>query len=293
MPRKFYTIFILPHAHARFRKLHVSRNFVVTIAGLTAAVAIAAGFAPHLFFRSRALADHAAAVEAENQKLREDKTRYEASLAQMGEHLAAIEAMAGKLATAVGLKDLPSEHPAGGASLPASLGGRGEIFPEESAAVGKRMDNLDASFDHLEQAWSDRLKVLASTPSLVPVSGFFSDGFGWRRDPIDGSREFHKGVDIVAPTGTPVHAAADGLVTAAGRTAGYGSMVQLAHGYGMASRYGHMSRIVVTPGQRVKRGDIVGYVGSTGRSTGPHLHYEVFRAGTQVDPRKYLGEATF
>jgi murein DD-endopeptidase MepM/ murein hydrolase activator NlpD len=293
MPRKFYTIFILPHAHARFRKLHVSRNFVLAISGLAVTVAVAASWAPHLFFRSRALADHAAAIEAENQKLREDKTRYEVSLAQMGEHLAAIEAVAGKLALAVGLKDLPSEHPAGGASLPSSLGGRAEIFPEESAAVGKRMENLDASFDRLEQAWGDRLKVLASTPSLAPVSGFFSDGYGWRRDPIDGSREFHKGVDIVAPTGTPVRAAADGLVTAAGRMSGYGSMVHLAHGYGMGTRYGHLSRIVVTPGQRVKRGDIVGYVGSTGRSTGPHLHYEVFRAGGQVDPRKYIGEAIF
>ena len=292
MPRKFYTIFILPHAHARFRKLHVSRNFVlaITILGLT--IAAAAGFAPHLFFRSRALADRAATIEAENQKLREDKVRYEASLAQMGEHLAAIESTAGKLAQAVGLKDLPSEHPAGGAEL-ASLAGKSDQFKEESTAFDKRMENLDESFDRLEQAWGERLKVLASTPSLAPVSGFFSDGYGWRRDPIDGSREFHKGVDIVAPIGTPVRAAADGLVTAAGRMAGYGSMIHLAHGYGLGTRYGHLSKIVVTPGQRVKRGDLIGYVGSTGRSTGPHLHYEVFRAGTQVDPRKYLGEAIF
>jgi murein DD-endopeptidase MepM/ murein hydrolase activator NlpD len=292
MPRKFYTIFILPHAHARFRKLHVSRNFVVAMAVLACSVGLVAGWAPHLFFRSRALADHAAAIEAENQKLRDDKARYEVSLAQMGEHLASIESVAGKLAQAVGLKDLPSEHPAGGAGL-ASVGGRSELFGEESAAFGKRMENLDASFDRLEQAWGDRLKVLASTPSLAPVSGFFSDGYGWRRDPIDGSREFHKGVDIVAPTGTPVRAAADGLVTAAGRMSGYGSMIHLAHGYGLATRYGHLSKIVVNPGQRVKRGDLIGYVGSTGRSTGPHLHYEVFRAGAQVDPRKYLGEALF
>jgi len=292
MPRKFYTIFILPHAHARFRKLHVSRNFVVAMAGLSCTVALIAGWAPHLFFRSRALADRAAAIEAENQKLRDDKARYEVSLAQMGEHLASIESVAGKLAQAVGLKDLPSEHPAGGAGM-ASVDGRSEVFGEESEAFGKRMENLDASFDRLEQAWGDRLKVLASTPSLAPVSGFFSDGYGWRRDPIDGSREFHKGVDIVAPTGTPVRAAADGLVTAAGRMAGYGSMIHLAHGYGMATRYGHLSKIVVNPGQRVKRGDLIGYVGSTGRSTGPHLHYEVFRAGTQVDPRKYLGEVLY
>jgi murein DD-endopeptidase MepM/ murein hydrolase activator NlpD len=291
MSRKFYTIFILPHAHARFRKLHVSRNFILAIAGLVLAIGGSAAWAPHLFFRSRALADRAAAIELENRKLRDDKSRYEAALAQMGDHLAAVESVAGKLAQAVGLNGLPSERPSGGAGAP--FGSRAEIFGEESSALQKRLENLDTSFDRLEQAWGERLKVLASTPSLAPVSGFFSDGYGWRRDPIDGSREFHKGVDVVAPNGTPVRAPADGLVTAAGRMAGYGAMIHLAHGYGMATRYGHLSRVMVVPGQRVKRGDVIGLVGSTGRSTGPHLHYEVFRAGNQIDPRKYLGEALF
>jgi murein DD-endopeptidase MepM/ murein hydrolase activator NlpD len=291
MSRKFYTIFILPHAHARFRKLHVSRNFVLAIAALGVGIGGTAAWTPHLFFRSRALADHAAAIELENKKLREDKIHYESAVAQMGEHLAAVESVAGKLAQAVGLKDLPSERPSGGVGT--AFSSRAELFGEESSALQKRMENLDTSFDRLEQAWGERLKVLASTPSLAPVSGFFSDGFGWRRDPIDGSREFHKGVDIVAPTGTPVRASADGLVTAAGRMAGYGAMIHLAHGYGMGTRYGHLSKVLVTPGQRVKRGDVIGMVGSTGRSTGPHLHYEVFRTGTQVDPRRYLGEALF
>ena len=291
MSRKFYTIFILPHAHARFRKLHVSRNFVLAIAALALGIGGTAAWTPHFFFRSRALAERTAAIELENRKLRDDKSRYEAAITQMGEHLAAVETVAGKLAQAVGLKGLPSERPSGGAG--AAFGSRAEIFGEESSALQKRMENLDTSFDRLEQAWGERLKVFASTPSLAPVSGFFSDGFGWRRDPIDGSREFHKGVDIVAPSGTPVHASADGLVTAAGRMAGYGAMIQVVHGFGMSTRYGHLSRVMVTPGQRVKRGEVIGLVGSTGRSTGPHLHYEVFRAGVQVDPRKYLGEALF
>jgi murein DD-endopeptidase MepM/ murein hydrolase activator NlpD len=237
------------------------------------------------------LAERAAAVELENQKLRDDKSHYEAVVAQMGEQLAAVESVAGRLAKAVGIKDIPSEHPSGGAG--AVFSARADIFGEESSALRKRIENLDSSFDRLEQAWGERLKVLASTPSLAPVSGFFSDGFGWRRDPIDGAREFHKGVDIVASTGTPVRASADGLVTAAGRMAGYGAMIQLVHGFGMSTRYGHLSRVMVTPGQRVRRGDVIGLVGSTGRSTGPHLHYEVFRAGAQVDPRKYLGETAF
>jgi murein DD-endopeptidase MepM/ murein hydrolase activator NlpD len=291
MSRKFYTIFILPHAHARFRKLHVSRNFVIAMATLAVTIGGTAAWAPHLFVRSRALADHAAAVELENSRLRDDKSRYEAAIAELGEQLSAVETVAGKLAQAVGLKDLPSERPSGGVGK--SFGTRTELLGEESLALRKRIENLDSSFDRLEQAWGERLKVLASTPSLAPVSGFFSDGFGWRRDPIDGSREFHKGVDIVAPNGTPVRASADGLVTAAGRMAGYGSMIHLAHGYGMGTRYGHLSRLLVVPGQRVKRGDVIGLVGSTGRSTGPHLHYEVYRTGAQVDPRKYLGESLF
>jgi len=291
MSRKFYTIFILPHAHARFRKLHVSRNFVLVITALALGIGSAAAWAPHYFFHARALAERAAAIELENQKLREDKSHYEAVVAQMGEQLAAVESVAGRLAQAVGIKDIPSEHPSGGAGR--AFSARADIFGEESSALRKRIENLDTSFDRLEQAWGERLKVLASTPSLAPVSGFFSDGFGWRRDPIDGAREFHKGVDIVASKGTPVRASADGLVTAAGRMAGYGAMIQVVHGFGMSTRYGHLSRVMVTPGQRVKRGDVIGLVGSTGRSTGPHLHYEVFRAGVQVDPRKYLGEALF
>ncbi len=291
MSRKFYTIFILPHAQARFQKLHVSRNFVIAITALALGIGGAAAWTPHFFFHSRALAERAAAIELENKKLRDDKSRYEAVVAQMGEQLAAVESVAGKLALAVGIKDIPSEHPSGGAGT--GFGARADVFGEESSALRKRMENLDTSFDRLEQAWGERLKVLASTPSLAPVSGFFSDGFGWRRDPIDGAREFHKGVDIVASTGTPVRASADGLVTAAGRMAGYGATIQVVHGFGMSTRYAHLSRLMVAPGQRVKRGDVIGLVGSTGRSTGPHLHYEVFRAGVQVDPRKYLGEARF
>ena len=277
MSRKFYTIFILPHAHARFRKLHVSRNFVLAICVLSLAVGGAAAWAPHYFFNSRALAERAAAIELENQKLRADKSHYEEVVAQMGEQLAAVESVAGKLAQSVGLKDIPSEHPSGGAGK--TFGARADIFGEESSALQKRIENLDTSFDRLEQAWGERLKVLASTPSLAPVSGFFSDGYGWRRDPIDGTREFHKGVDIVASTGTPVRASADGLVTAAGRMAGYGAMIQVVHGFGMSTRYGHLSRVMVAPGQARRRDRPRGIDRALDRSAPPLRGLQSRRAG--------------
>ena len=132
--------------------------------------------------------------------------------------------------------------------------------------------------------------MLASTPSVMPVEGWLSEGFGWRKDPFTDQRQFHRGIDIVSDTGTTVVAPADGIVSRAVRVPDYGKMIDLSHGFGFVTRYGHLSEILVRPGQRVRRGDPIGRVGSTGRSTGPHLHYEVFRDGRRVNPWKYLGQ---
>jgi murein DD-endopeptidase MepM/ murein hydrolase activator NlpD len=162
------------------------------------------------------------------------------------------------------------------------------LLNEELGALRDRAKGLDTSLQQLDAAWQVRARLLASTPSMMPVEGFFSDGYGWRNDPFTGEREFHKGVDIVASTGTEVRATADGIVTSAGRMAGYGKMIHLSHGYGLGTRYGHLNEILVLPGQRVHRGDVIGKVGSTGRSSGPHLHYEVFKGARQVPPLPYL-----
>ena len=131
---------------------------------------------------------------------------------------------------------------------------------------------------------------LAATPSGMPAEGWFSHGFGWRKDPFTGEREFHRGVDIVAPMGTAVHAPADGVVARAGRYGELGRSIDIAHGYGYVTRYAHLNEILVRPGDRVERHGLIGRVGTTGRSTGPHLHYEVFRDGRHVNPWNYLGE---
>lgn len=119
----------------------------------------------------------------------------------------------------------------------------------------------------------------------LPVNGRISSGFGLRMHPLLGYMRMHKGIDIGAPWGTPIHAAIDGTVAFAGRSAGYGNFVKLTHGGGIATGYGHMSRIAVRPGAHVARGQVIGYVGSTGMSTGPHLHWEVWRNGVAINPR--------
>ncbi|WP_237751652.1 M23 family metallopeptidase [Sphingobium sp. DC-2] len=134
-------------------------------------------------------------------------------------------------------------------------------------------------------------KLLFSAPAARPL-GFLriTSAFGMRAHPLRGGIRLHQGVDLAAPMGTPVRAAADGIVSQAGWSGGYGLLVAIDHGARMATRYGHMSQLTVEPGQRVLRNSIIGYVGSTGRSTGPHLHYEVRRGGRAVDPLKIADE---
>ena len=128
-----------------------------------------------------------------------------------------------------------------------------------------------------------------SIPSLVPVDGVrLTSEFGMRWHPVLGGRRAHKGVDLAAPVGTPIHASADGIVERADWFSSYGLYVALAHGGDIETRYGHMSRLNVAAGEHVHKGDIIGYVGTTGRSTGPHLHYEVRIAGEAVNPLPYL-----
>lgn len=129
-----------------------------------------------------------------------------------------------------------------------------------------------------------------SIPTLMPItsSRAMSSGFGLRSHPIYGGLRAHKGVDLPAPTGTPIRASADGVVGKAERFGGYGLYVQLEHGGALETRYGHMSRIAVAEGQHVHKGDVIGYVGSTGHSTGPHLHYEVRVSGQAVNPLPYM-----
>ena len=123
-----------------------------------------------------------------------------------------------------------------------------------------------------------------ATPTIWPIVGWLSSAFGNRRDPFDGTPEVHAGLDIAADRGTPVRATADGTVLTAGLNGNYGYSVLVEHGFGISTRFGHLSRFAVRPGQRVRRGEAIGFVGSTGRATSPHLHYEILMNGKAINP---------
>ena len=133
------------------------------------------------------------------------------------------------------------------------------------------------------------IESLARTPSVWPAKGFLTSRFGSRQDPIDGMPAIHEGIDISAPQGSSVVAPAEGIVTFTGWRNGYGNTLEIAHGRGLVTRYGHLRGFVVKPGQRVKRWQKIATVGSTGRSTGTHLHYEIRQGDSPLNPLKYLG----
>jgi len=156
----------------------------------------------------------------------------------------------------------------------------------DQTALTVKQQFLD--FDYLIKELEKKKNLLASTPSIRPVEGWITSGFGYRESPFTGERSFHAALDISNKAGTKIIATADGKVSYAARKALLGKLVTIDHGYGRVTRYAHLKKILVKPGQQVKRGDVIGLMGNTGRSTGPHLHYEVRINGTPIDPVKYI-----
>ena len=155
--------------------------------------------------------------------------------------------------------------------------------------MSSRINAQKASYKDLVGMMNNKEKLLAATPAIQPVSNAdlkrIASGFGYRIDPVYKTVKLHPGLDFSAPAGTPIYATADGAIEVAGnRGDGYGNCVIINHGYGYKTLYGHMFRVKARGGQRVKRGEVIGYVGSTGKSTGPHCHYEVIKNGNKIDP---------
>ena len=155
--------------------------------------------------------------------------------------------------------------------------------------ISSRMQIQTSSYTEIDKLVSNKELLLSHTPAIQPVSNKdlnrIASGYGYRIDPIYKTAKFHAGLDFTAPQGTPIYATADGAATIAGNTGnGYGNHVIINHGYGYETLYGHMVRVKVRPGEKVKRGEVIGWIGSTGKSTGPHCHYEVHKNGEKIDP---------
>jgi murein DD-endopeptidase MepM/ murein hydrolase activator NlpD len=289
MGLKHHTIILVPHARARFRKWRISNLQIgLTVAGLSA-LTLGSSYILWSYFTNRVDRRELDSVRQENDRLKQVNAGFESNLKSLEAQLTEYEDRTRKLAIVAGLDSLAdgAEAGVGGLTNPASEG------PLGVSSLASRSQSLSAELDQVEFQLEERRRWLSATPSIAPVKGLLTSWFGNRRDPINGRRENHPAVDIAAPPGKAVLATADGIVTQAADIGdGLGTAVSLSHGFGMTTRYGHMSRVNVKKGQMVKRGDVIGFVGSTGRSTGYHLHYEVLQDGNPVDPLAFILDGT-
>ena len=194
----------------------------------------------------------------------------------------------------LGMKEIDEGIYAGG------IGGAEDFDPNAGPSIvnnarknieklASKIHEQTASFEAIASEWATNEDKLSHIPAIKPVPGDLISGFGMRMHPILRIRKMHTGVDMEARMGTPVHATGDGVVKFAGAKAnGYGTHIDVDHGYGFVTKYAHLSKIAVKPGQKIKRGDLIGYSGNTGQSAGPHLHYEVIRDGRKVNPVNHL-----
>ncbi len=220
-----------------------------------------------------------------------------ADVDSLKQNLARVQQVNTKLALMANIEKIPNATSIGGANT-LELGlGNIPLYRQEVAS-GKirtflRELEREAKLEEVQQqeillAMRKNLHSLASLPTISPAKGFISSNFGMRNSPFTNKKEMHKGMDIAAPTGTPIIAPGDGVVTRISTGGAYGNLIEISHGSGLSTRYAHLHKFNVKEGQKVKRYDIIGFIGSTGRSTGPHLHYEVRLNGVATDPRLYI-----
>ncbi len=287
MDKRYSTIIFVPHARAKFRKLKVSHRLLFSIISLVSTSLCLSTFFSVQYFTSLSQTHELSKLRHENRELQTANEQFGKSVENLRTQLRTVEDRTRKLAIIAGITTLDE----------ASQGGSGGLRNDELAANPYRDDvdkmsfrshNLTKDLNLLEQKFTAQSLMLSSTPSIAPVRGILTDGFGGRSDPFTGEPGQHAAVDISSAAGQAVRAPADGIVVKAEWANGYGNVIYISHGYGYSTRYGHLSAYAAKPGQRVKRGDIIGYVGSTGRSTGPHLHYEVRVNNNPVNPLEYI-----
>ena len=270
---------ILVHGDgSRVLRVSLPRSIIYATAGLFAtAAASTIGLSDDYVRLVRDSGRMAAVQQREAEQRAADAVQ--ARVAAVRGEITAWKALHTKMWKALGLR--PDRADDDAAAAEPQSAGEVELLASTVAEEGPRLKEL-------EHATGRMGRLVSALPLSWPIHGQIDSEYGMRRSPFSGKRQHHKGIDIGSPPGTPVRSPAPGIVIAAHSGGGYGRNVVLDHGNGIESRYAHLKKVDVTVGQRVEKGDVVGLVGSSGRSTGPHLHYEVLVEGKPVNPREFL-----
>ena len=295
MAKRFYTCIIVPHASSRLHKLRVPEQalYVLAVIGLISFfVTVGLGFNyARMAFRT---SDYDQ-LQSENQELKIEKKNLEVSALKLSSKIADLETLSERLTKALEsdafFKKLgnPNIKGLGGSTTNYSTADLlTNNLKENMDLMKNRADQLEDQFRSLQEIADNREELIRYTPGDWPIHGAIGSPFGRRADPFTGEPDNHMGIDIIGVWGTPVRAPADGVVIFAQRQSDYGNLIVVSHGNGVTTRYGHLSRFATRNGQVVHKGDVLGFVGTTGRSTAPHLHYEVRMNDRPVNPRTYL-----
>jgi len=285
--KRFYILFVARDAEGQLRKIPIPIHYLyVFLAGAMIGMFTITGIAGS-YTRMLMKVSQFNELRAEKDNLRNRYSELEQVSKEKDIQVASLGLIASEVSAIYGLKQesrfLPSVDQVKPEQVKASLD---QLYAlRNSAITGAATAGLE--FGKRNATLSDWVRA-SEAPSLWPVAGRLTSSFGERIDPFNGEGAFHRGVDISSAYGNPIVAPADGVVEFAGFMSGYGRLIKIDHGHGLTTRYGHLSGFAVRDGQSVKRGDVIGYVGTTGRVTSPHLHYEVRINETPVNPHKYL-----
>jgi murein DD-endopeptidase MepM/ murein hydrolase activator NlpD len=283
MKQEYFVVVLAHSLHGRLRRIHIPHQAVYAILAFALLGCISAfGFVASYARMAWKVANYNA-LRRETDTVRARYRTLEKKVNETDKQLATLENLAREISMAYGIKEKLEG--------PASISSEGALVPSFPESLQDYQFLRSASLISLRNRAARRLQPVQATPNGWPVDGRLMDGYGARVNPFagEGEREIHKGVDISAPTGTPVKATANGIVTTAEPTSGgYGRLIVIDHGGGVQTCYAHLSRLSVQTGREVRRGEVIGAVGSTGRVTAPHLHYEIRLGGTAVNPYNYM-----
>jgi murein DD-endopeptidase MepM/ murein hydrolase activator NlpD len=289
LQKRFYILFVARGDDGQLRKISIPAHYLyVFVVGAAIGFLSLTGIASS-YTRMLLKVSQFNQLRTEKDQLKNNYSRLEQVAKERDVQVASLGSIAGEVSTLYGLKSQPtlvtaSDSEIQDADVSSSLDQLHAL--RTSALSGATMVGLTMGLTR-NATTADWFRA-NSAPNLWPVEGQVTGSFGERIDPFNGEGAFHSGVDISSAYGTKVIAPADGVVTFTSELGGYGRAIMIDHGHGISTRYGHLSGFAVTAGQAVHRGDVIGYVGASGRSTGPHLHYEVRINDTPVNPYKYL-----
>ncbi len=299
--KEYVTFLFLPGPNARVRTLRISKAVIKSVLLSLAGALVLSAYLIYEFNDVQGKAEELQSMREELMQQKVQVQNFALDLIDYKRQMFLVRGLDTKLRRAVGLGPRDKTQQILG------IGGPDELGLQNLTVIGeKKQDEAlkemhqeltqlqgvaskqETSLQTLIEYFEDKRSLYDSTPAAWPVRGWVTSPFGKRIAPFTGKMQFHEGMDIAVQIGTPVHAPADGVVTKAGFEPGYGNVVEISHGYGLMTVFGHNSRLNVKVGQHVKRGDIISYSGNTGLSTGPHVHYEVRLNGLPVNPVRYL-----